>query len=148
MKRFIQEIKKNETVKTVLEESSTLSFEKPKNVVRKPRIKLFTKDSHWGAEVDDSVAEGLPVVNIPLDSLVGFEPDEKMDSIESSARVQEMVALIKQDRGNELAPILVRNYNGGYQVLDGHHRFQAYKITGAKTIPVKIVPEEEIEIVN
>jgi hypothetical protein len=83
-----------------------------------------------------------------LANLVGFEPDEKMESAESAVRMQEMVTLIKQGKGDELPPILVRSYAGGYQVLDGHHRFHAYKIAGAVTIPAKIVPEEEIEIVN
>ena len=125
-----------------------IGIETPKDLASKPRIKLYIQSSHRGAEVDDSVAEGLSVIDMSLDSLVGFEPDEKMESTESNARMQEMAALIEQGRGNDLGPILVRSHAGRYQVLDGHHRFHAYKMAGAKTIPVKIIPEEEIEVIN
>jgi len=41
--------------------------------------------------------------------------------------------------------LLVRKYKNGYQVLDGHHRFWAYKLLGIKAIPAQVVPDEDIE---
>ena len=59
-----------------------------------------------------------------------------------------MVKLIKAGNGNQLPPILVRSYENGYQVLDGHHRFHAYQAAGAKTIPAKLIPADEIEVID
>ena len=114
----------------------------------KAKIKLYTDPKYFGAEVDDSAGDGKPVVNIPLANLVGFEPDEKMKAAKSAANMSKMVKLIKAGKGNNLPPILVRRYEDGYQVLDGHHRFHAYQAAGAKTIPAKLIPDDEIEVID
>jgi len=106
------------------------------------KITLSTDPNWYGAEVDDYKATG-PVVNIPANRLVGFEPDDKMNQPASKANVEKIVAGLKQ--GTKLPPLLVRKYKNGYQVLDGHHRFWAYKLLGVKNIPAQIVPAEDIE---
>ena len=110
--------------------------------VAKGKIKLSTDPDWYGAEVGDYKATG-PLVNIPADQLVGFEPDDKMTQPKSKANVEEIVAGLKQ--GAKLPPLLVRKYKDGYQVLDGHHRFWAYKLLGVKSIPAQIVPAEDVE---
>ncbi len=105
-------------------------------------IKLYTDPDYFGAEVDNYKASG-PVVNILASQLVGFEPDAKMNQPKSKANVEKIVAGLKQ--GDKLPPLLVRKYKNGYQVLDGHHRFWAYKLLGIKSIPAQIVPAEDIE---
>jgi len=40
---------------------------------------------------------------------------------------------------------MVRKYKNGYQVIDGHHRFWAYKLLGIKSISVQVVPDSDIE---
>jgi len=110
--------------------------------VAKGKIKLSTDPDWYGAEVGDYKATG-PVVNIPADQLVGFEPDDKMTQPKSKANVEKIVAGLKQ--GAKLPPLLVRKYKDGYQVLDGHHRFWAYKLLGVKSIPAQIVPAEDVE---
>jgi hypothetical protein len=114
----------------------------------KTKITLYTDPNYYGAEVDDSVGNGKPVIQVPLSKLVGFEPDQKMTSVTSSANMEKMVELIKTGKGSELPPIFVRQYQGGYQVLDGHHRYHAYKAAGANTIPAKLIPADEIKIVD
>ena len=111
----------------------------------KVKIKLFTDPAWYGAEVGNYAAQGR-VVNIPTDQLVGFEPDKKMQQSSSKANVQRMIASLKS--GDKLPPILVRVYKNGYQVLDGHHRFWAYKVLGVKSIPAQIVPAEDIEVIG
>jgi hypothetical protein len=71
-----------------------------------------------------------------------------MKSAKSSANMEKMVKLIKSGKGSDLPPILVRRYEGGYQVLDGHHRYHAYTAAGAKTIPAKLIPADEIKIID
>lgn len=109
------------------------------------KIRLYTDPDYFGAEVDDYQASG-PVVNIPVDLLVGFEPDSKMQQPKSKANVEKIIAGIK--RGDDIPPILVREYKDRYQILDGHHRFQAYKLLGVKSIPAQVVPDSDIEEIS
>ena len=111
--------------------------------VAEGKVKLYTDPSYFGAEVDDTGFDSLPVVNIPTNRLVGFEPDNKMNQPASKANVEKIVAGLKQ--GAKLPPLLVRQYKNGYQVLDGHHRFWAYKLLNVKSIPAQVVPAEDIE---
>ena len=116
--------------------------------VAEGKVTLYTDPDYYGADVDDTGFEELPTVDIPLKGLVGFEPDSKMKDAKSAKNMAKMVDLIKSGKGKELPPILVRKHGDGYQVLDGHHRFHAYKAAGAKAIPGRIVPDKYIEIVE
>ncbi len=109
------------------------------------KIKLNTDPNWYGAEVGDYKATG-PVIEIPTNKLVGFEPEKKMEEPKSKANVEKIVSGLKS--GDKLPPILVRKYKDGYQVIDGHHRFWAYKLLNKNTIPAKIVPDEDIEVVD
>ena len=113
--------------------------------VAEGKITLSTDPNWYGATVDNYQASG-PVVNIPANQLVGFEPDDKMNQPKSKANVEKIVAGLK--KGDKLPPLLVRKYKKGYQVLDGHHRFWAYKLSGTKSIPVQIVPAKDIEEIS
>jgi Domain of unknown function (DUF6321)/ParB-like nuclease domain len=110
--------------------------------VAEGKITLSTDPNWYGAEVGDYKSTE-PVVSIPISKLVGFEPDDKMNQPKSKANVEKIVAGLK--KGDKLPPILVRKYKNGYQVLDGHHRFWAYKLLGVKSIPAQIVPNSDIE---
>jgi ParB-like chromosome segregation protein Spo0J len=113
--------------------------------VAEGKITLSTDPNWYGATVDNYQATG-PVVNIPANQLVGFEPDDKMNQPKSKVNVEKIVAGLKQ--GSKLPPLLVRKYKNGYQVLDGHHRFWAYKLLGVKSIPAQIVPDSDIEEIS
>jgi len=109
------------------------------------KVKLHTDPSYYGAEVDDSVIEGKPVVSLDIKYLSGFEPDEKMEDPESFAAVEKISNLVIAGEENQLPPILVRKHGTGYQVIDGHHRFHGFKKAGAEKIKAIIIPDEEIE---
>jgi len=113
--------------------------------VAEGKITLSTDPNWYGATVDNYQATG-PVVNIPANQLVGFEPDDKMNQPKSKANVKKIVAGLK--KGDKLPPLLVRKYKDGYQVLDGHHRFWAYKLLDTKSIPAQIVPAKDIEEIS
>lgn len=113
--------------------------------VAEGKIKLSTDPDWYGAEVGNYKATG-PVVNISADQLVGFEPDDKMNQPASKANVKKIIAGLEQ--GDKLPPLLVCKYKDGYQVLDGHHRFWAYKSSGVKSIPVQVVPARDVEEVG
>jgi hypothetical protein len=118
----------------------------PAKKLAEGKVKLYTDPGYFGAEVDDAGFDSLPVVNISADRLVGFEPDSKMNQPKSQANVKKIVAGLK--KGDKLPPLLVRKYKNGYQVLDGHHRFWAYKLSGTKSIPVRIVADKDIEEIS
>jgi predicted nucleotidyltransferase len=69
-----------------------------------------------------------------------------MQQLKSRANVEKIVAGLK--KGDKLPPLLVRKYKDGYQVLDGHHRFWAYKLLGIKSIPAQVVPDSDIEEIS
>jgi len=125
--------------------NAKLNVQFVKQGVAEGKIRLYTDPDYFGAEVDDYQASG-PVQNIPVDLLVGFEPDSKMQQPESRANVEKIIAGIK--RGDDIPPILVREYKDGYQILDGHHRFRAYKLLGVKSIPAQVVPDSDIEEIS
>jgi hypothetical protein len=127
-------------------DGATYTLTKQAPGVAEGKIKLYTDPGYFGAEVDDAGFDSLPVVNISSDRLVGFEPDSKMNQPKSRANVEKIVAGLK--KGDKLPPLLVRKYKDGYQVLDGHHRFWAYKLLGTTSIPVRIVADKDIEEIS
>jgi GNAT superfamily N-acetyltransferase len=140
-------------LKNVFDRNDSVEFDlvkikqvKIKQDVAEGKIKLYTDPGYFGAEVDDAGFDSLPVVNISADRLVGFEPDSKMQQPKSRVNVEKIVAGLK--KGDKLPPLLVRKYKNGYQVLDGHHRFWAYKLSGTKSIPVRIVADKDIEEIS
>ena len=110
------------------------------------KVKLYTDPNYFGAEVDDTGFDSLPVKNISINQLIGFEPDSKMQDPKAKANVKKILAGL--EAGNPIPPILVRKYKDGYQVLDGHHRFWAYKVAKKDTIPARIVDPKDIEEVG
>jgi hypothetical protein len=105
------------------------------------RISLDPKD--LGAYVyDEDPPE--PTTLIPLGEITYvLEPDQlHATKPGAKARILRMVKAL--EKGKQLPPILVRKYQGSYQILDGHHRFKAYRMVNAKEIPARIVAPENI----
>jgi len=117
---------------------------KGNNKANENKIKL-SKDPKWfgvvGVEKYNS--NDLPIMNIPVRQLVGFEPEDKMKDPKSMAKVDQIAKAV-QNRQN-MPPILARKYKSGYQVIDGHHRFWGHRKAGANFIKAKIVPPQDIE---
>lgn len=123
------------------------SFKSPNEaMMAEGKVTLYTDPNYFGAEVDDTGFSSLPIVNIPTNKLVGFEPDKKMNDPKSQANVKKIIAGL--EKGDPIPPILVRHYKGGFQVLDGHHRFWAFKLLKKAAIPARIVPDHDIEEVK
>ena len=110
------------------------------------KVTLYTDPDYFGAEVDDSGFDALPIINIPTNKLVGFEPDEKMELPKAKANVAKIIDGL--EKNENIPPILVRKYKSGYQVLDGHHRFWAYKTLKKDSIPARLVSDSDIEEIS
>jgi len=99
-----------------------------------------------GATIDDSVLEGIPVELVLINSIVRFEPEEKMGQPDSAIQVEEMVQKIKNGEEEPLPPISVMEVKGGYMILDGHHRYHAYELAKSQFVPVRVIPKEEVSV--
>jgi hypothetical protein len=105
------------------------------------KIKLSTDPEDFGSWVTDR-GQSEPTVMVPVGKLITFEPDDKFKKPENAKNLNNIVKALKA--GKELPPILVRRQGLRYQVLDGHHRFMAYKMLGKKHIPVRIVAKANV----
>ena len=119
-----------------------------RSVIREASIRMSHDPQDWGAYIDDDVGiSDLPVAEIPLASLSGFEDDEKMEEPVSRRRMLRMVAALRARGPSALPPILVRRHPErpeAWQVIDGHHRFHAHLIAGLSHIRARVVPDEMI----
>lgn len=118
-----------------------LRLEGTVNEVAKVRISKDPND--LGAYVHDEGAPE-PTVMLNLSDITSvLEPDDyHAEKPGASERIAKMVKAIED--GKKLPPMIVRRYKDGYQVLDGHHRFKAYRLTKTKRIPARIVSPENI----
>jgi predicted chitinase/8-oxo-dGTP pyrophosphatase MutT (NUDIX family)/uncharacterized ParB-like nuclease family protein/FMN phosphatase YigB (HAD superfamily) len=112
----------------------------------KPMVQLSTDPEYFGATVTNHREKNIPLRMLPVDLINVFEPEDKMKSLSSRMNVSRLKKFIQS--GGKIPPILVRKQGTGYQVVDGHHRLHAYKKLGIKTIPCRIVPDKQIDIVE
>ena len=108
-----------------------------------PSVHLYRNPELKGAYVKSSKAiKDLPVTTVPISSLIMWEPESKLTGAEGSEHVAQMVQAIKQ--GAKLPPITVTPLATGYRIIDGHHRYGAYKLAGVKNIPVRVVDRKKV----
>ena len=106
------------------------------------KVKMSHDPNNFGTYVTDRPSNEK-IVMLPINRLVGFEPDSKMDSPVSAKNLTSIISSIR--KGNEMPAILVRKIGPiQYQILDGHHRFAAYKALGIKKIPCRIISKVNV----
>ena len=113
--------------------------------VAKVRISKDPKD--FGAYVTD-VGEPEPTVMLDIRKINQvLEPDDlHQTKLGAPEKISQMVKDIR--KGDKLPPILVRRQGNGYQVLDGHHRFKAFKLAKVTKVPVRIVDPKNISVIK
>ncbi len=102
-----------------------------------------TGDSTVGANVTDFKNEYNRVVVMPMNQIRSrFEGDGKGDTkdVDARANINSIKKQIKRDI-SKIPPILVRRIprENTYQVIDGHHRYFAFREMNVKRIPVIIM---------
>ena len=75
-------------------------------------------------------------------SLISPNPDQPR-SIFSEEKIDDLAKSIEKD--GLLQPIIVRPKNGGYQIIAGERRYQACKKVGLESIPVRIMPLDDLQ---
>jgi len=107
------------------------------------KVSLSTDPDNFGAWVRDG---GTPekTVMLPASKIHVFEPDSKFDDPQHAKNLANIVKAIKG--GKKLPPILVRRHGiDRFQVVDGHHRFMAYRMAGVKNIPARVVDPKNVK---
>lgn len=113
------------------------------HITEKIKATISHNPEEMGSDIKSDDKGGI--AEIPMNKIIStFEGDDKATgSKESIANVNKIKQGIK--KGNKIEPIIVRKYKGGYQVLDGHHRYQAHKELGKTYIRAKIVRKENVK---
>ena len=112
-------------------------------LTRENKITVYTDPAYQGADIPDEYMKRSKDMDIPLTSLYGFEPDDKMNAKEHA---DTMLALaLKMKKGWTPPPIIVVKTSKGYMILDGHHRFHAAKKAGLETLPAVVVDKGDLE---
>jgi hypothetical protein len=107
------------------------------------KVSLSSDPDNFGAWVRDGGTPEKTVV-IPTSKIHVFEPDSKFDDPHHAKNLANIVKAIKA--GKKLPPILVRRHGiDRFQVVDGHHRFMAYRMAGAKSIPARVVDPKNVK---
>ena len=113
------------------------------NIGEVSKVKLSNDPDNFGAWVRDGGTPEKTVV-IPTSKIHVFEPDSKFDDPQHAKNLANIVKAIKA--GKKLPPILVRRHGiDRFQVVDGHHRFMAYRMAGAKSIPARVVDPKNVK---
>ena len=119
--------------------------EKPKD--HKP-VTIHTNPYYRGATVYPGVKASLPTTQMPFDSLRMWETDKTLRTKKVRDWVKGNLVPILQDRGR-LKPMLVWKRGNQYYVIDGNHRYLAYKAAGFHgPVPVRVVPDDMIAFSN
>ena len=120
-------------------------IEKPAD--HKP-VTIHTNPYYRGATVYPGVKAKLPVTQIPFDSLRMWESDKTLRTKAVRDWVKTNLIPTLRDRGR-LKPMLVWKRGNQYFVIDGNHRYLAYKAAGFHgPVPVRVVPDDMVAISN
>jgi uncharacterized ParB-like nuclease family protein len=115
-------------------------------------VTMYHNPNYFGADVTSMLrSKDDPIRIVPISQLTVFEPLSKTSvnsaSLESRKNIDGMMRAIKQ--GKKLPNITVRKIGPlSYQVIDGHHRLEAYKRAGFTKVQVEIIPKINIKHSN
>ena len=121
-------------------------------LVEKPKdhtpVTIHTNSQYRGATIYPGVKSSLPTTQMPFDSLRMWENDKTLRTKAVRDWVKNTLIPILQDRGR-LKPMLVWKRGNQYYVIDGNHRYLAYKAVGFHgDVPVRVVPDDMVSISN
>ena len=111
-------------------------------------VTIHTNPNYRGATIAAGVKEQLPITKMPIEELQMWESDKTLRTKKVREWVKNTLIPKLKDKGR-LMPLIVWNHKGKHFVIDGNHRFLAYRAVGFKgDVPVRVVPQEMIAINN
>ncbi len=109
-----------------------------------------TEDGGTETGADVSNAKNKIIKDIPLSKVHPNEPSAwKVKQPSSIKKYKGLVNTIKTGKRGNIPGISVIPHpdkKGHFLVADGHHRYQAHKIAGARTIKAEIIDPKKTEI--
>ena len=115
-------------------------------LTKENKITLYTSPEYRGADIPDEYMKRSKDMDIPVDMLRGFEPDDKMRAKEHADTL--LALALKMKKGWTPDPIIVMKKGTGYMVLDGHHRMHAARKAGIETLPAVVVDTGNIKFTD
>jgi pyrimidine deaminase RibD-like protein len=148
-KQFTLKVTNNKQIQELCKQFADTFLEKNINERKETKsVTIHTNPYYRGATIGAGVKEQLPVTKMPIDELQMWESDKTLRTKAVRDWVKNTLIPKLEDKGR-LMPMIVWNRKGKYFVIDGNHRFLAYKAAGFKgDVPVKVVPQEMIAINN
>ena len=111
-------------------------------------VTIHTNPYYRGATIYPGVKSSLPTTQLPFDSLRMWESDKTLRTKAVRDWVKTNLIPTLRDRGR-LKPMLVWKRGNQYFVIDGNHRYLAYKAAGFHgPVPVRVVPDDMVAISN
>ena len=97
-------------------------------------------------DTDDEMDE-KNAVSISLDKLIKNQPEDQGElEKDYNKMVDRIIKKLKEKK--KLLPIVVAKENKKYRIIDGHHRYDAYKKLGKETIKSIVIPEKDVKFKN
>ena len=108
----------------------------------KPIVTIYP--NHSGADIDEAELKKseLSVDYISADQCTFNEPESKVKHFGAMFKIHQMKKAIK--KGEHLPPVVVIPQDGKYLIVDGHHRFTAYRQLKLDKIPAIIVSNDRV----
>ena len=111
-------------------------------------VTIHTNPNYRGATIGAGVKEQLPITKMPIDQLQMWESDKTLRTKKVRDWVKNTLIPKLQDKGR-LMPLIVWNRKGQHFVIDGNHRYLAYKAVKFQgDVPVQIVPNNMVTVTN
>jgi uncharacterized ParB-like nuclease family protein len=84
----------------------------------------------------------------PRDPALLHARDRDRQEQQSAAHIEDMARLLKADSKADLVAVRIADVAGELYLVDGHHRFKAYKRAKRETIPAHVAPMTLVQASN
>jgi uncharacterized ParB-like nuclease family protein len=129
-------------MKIILSESQIkrlIKEELSADVVKNHGAMVYT-DSKNG----DDLKNKKLIVTLSLDKLIKNQKTKDEDKVDYKERIGGIVKALKKKKN--LGPIIVFKDGDKYRILDGNHRYEAYKKLKKDTIDAIVIPKKNVTI--
>ena len=125
-----------------------LSESQIKNLIKEELFADVVRNHGAIVSTDDEDADELNdkklIVSLSLDNLIKNQKTEDEDKVDYKERINGIVKALKSKK--KLGPIVVFKDGDKYRILDGNHRYEAYKKLGKDKIDSIVIPKKNVTI--
>ncbi len=100
---------------------------------------IYTDDKD-GNELKDKKL----IVRLSIDKLIKNQKTKDEDKVDYKKRIDGIIKTLKDKK--KLTPIIAYKDGNKYRIIDGNHRYEAYKKLGKDKIDAIIIPKKNVTI--